>query len=66
VSLLQIDRPGRGISTRSSRTWVDWKSSRKKFSLEWERAKHASRDAWTRVKNAAERAMPGDADRDGR
>lgn len=28
----------------------------------WEKAKHATRDAWNRV----ERAVPGDADRDGR
>lgn len=30
--------------------------------LAWEKAKHATRDAWDRV----ERALPGDADRDGR
>jgi hypothetical protein len=30
--------------------------------LGWENAKHASRAAWNRV----ERAIPGDADRDGR
>lgn len=30
--------------------------------LGWEKAKHATRDAWDRV----ERAMPGDADHDGR
>jgi hypothetical protein len=40
----------------------DWGTSRGKSSLEWERAKHASRDAWHRV----ERAIPGDADGDGR
>jgi hypothetical protein len=31
-------------------------------SLAWEKAKHATRDAWDRV----ERALPGDADHDGR
>jgi hypothetical protein len=30
--------------------------------LGWEKAKHATRDAWDRV----ERALPGDADRDGK
>lgn len=44
----------------------DWGTARGKSSLEWERAKHASRDAWHRVSNAAERAIPGDSDRDGR
>ena len=39
-----------------------WDSARGASSLEWERAKHASRDAWHRL----ERAMPGDADGDGR
>lgn len=44
----------------------DWGTARGKSSLEWENAKHASRDAWQRVSNAAERAIPGDSDRDGR
>lgn len=44
----------------------DWGTARGRSSLEWENAKHASRDAWHRVSNAAERAIPGDSDRDGR
>ncbi|MBE7367537.1 hypothetical protein [Ramlibacter pallidus] len=44
----------------------DWGTARGKSSLEWERAKHASRDAWHRVSNTVERAVPGDSDRDGR
>jgi hypothetical protein len=40
----------------------DWATARGKSSLEWEHAKHATRDAWHRV----ERALPGDADGDGR
>ena len=40
----------------------DWNNARGSSSLEWERAKHASRDAWHKV----ERAIPGDADKDGR
>lgn len=44
----------------------DWRTARGNSSLEWEHARHASRDAWSRVKDTAERAMPGDSDRDGR
>ncbi len=40
----------------------DWESKRGNSSLGWDKAKHATRDAWHRV----ERAIPGDADRDGR
>jgi hypothetical protein len=40
----------------------DWESRRGTSGLSWDRAKLATRDAWHRV----ERAMPGDADRDGR
>jgi hypothetical protein len=40
----------------------DWDRNRGASSLTWDRAKHATRDAWHHV----ERAMPGDADRDGR
>lgn len=39
-----------------------WETNRGKSRLDWERAKSASRAAWDRV----ERAMPGDADRDGK
>lgn len=44
----------------------DWGTARGTSSLEWDNAKHAARDAWHRVSNAAERAIPGDSDRDGR
>lgn len=44
----------------------DWSSARGKSSLEWENAKHASRDAWHRLSDSVERAVPGDSDRDGR
>jgi hypothetical protein len=44
----------------------DWATARGTSSLEWERAKHASRDAWQRVSNGVERAVPGDSDHDGR
>jgi hypothetical protein len=43
----------------------DWSRARGKSSLEWENARHATRDAWHRVSNKVERAVPGDSDRDG-
>ncbi|GAB3309686.1 hypothetical protein [Luteimonas notoginsengisoli] len=39
-----------------------WESSKGESRMAWDDAKHAVRDAWHNV----ERAMPGDADRDGR
>ena len=39
-----------------------WDRSKGQSRLTWDRAKHASRDAWDRI----ERALPGDADRDGK
>ena len=57
------DRDFDDIETDMSR---DWTTARGTSSLDWDRAKPASRDAWQRVKDTAERAMPGDADRDGR
>jgi len=44
----------------------DWGTARGRSSLEWERAKHATRDAWQRLSDTVERAIPGDSDRDGR
>lgn len=44
----------------------DWDTKRGSSSLDWGRAKHATRDAWQRVSDAAERATPGDSDRDGK
>jgi len=43
-----------------------WNSKRGSSSLEWGRAKHATRDAWQRVSDTVERAIPGDSDRDGK
>jgi hypothetical protein len=40
----------------------DWETRRGDSRLGWDRARHAVRDAWHRV----ERALPGDADGDGR
>ncbi len=40
----------------------DYEANRGKSDMKWEKAKHATRDAWDRV----ERALPGDIDKDGR
>jgi hypothetical protein len=40
----------------------DYETNRGKSNLTWDKAKHATRDAWDRV----ERAVPGDIDKDGR
>ena len=44
----------------------DWGSRRGDSRLSWHEAKHATRDAFDRARDSIERAMPGDADRDGR
>ena len=43
-----------------------WSGARGSSSLEWEHARPAARDAWERLSNATERAIPGDSDKDGR
>ncbi|NUZ05811.1 hypothetical protein HQN59_08545 [Schlegelella sp. ID0723] len=58
--------PDRSFDDVESDLGRDWDSNRGSSSLGWERAKHASRDAWTRVSNTVERAIPGDSDGDGR
>jgi uncharacterized protein YcfJ len=54
--------PGRKYDEVESDLQRDYEKSRGKTGVEWEKAKHATRDAWHRV----ERALPGDADGDGR
>ncbi|MGZ5186120.1 MAG: hypothetical protein ACXWCO_13540 [Caldimonas sp.] len=44
----------------------EWSKARGKSNLEWERAKHATRDAWNRLSDTVERAVPGDSDHDGK
>ena len=55
----------------SDRTWDsslendlsrDWEKTKGASRLTWERAKDATKDAW----HSVERAIPGDADKDGR
>jgi hypothetical protein len=58
--------PGRSFDDAEPELNRDWSRARGSSSLEWEHAKPAARDAWDRVKNATERAIPGDSDKDGR
>lgn len=58
--------PDRSFDDVESDLSRDWSTARGRSSLEWDRAKHAARDAWHRVSNGVERAIPGDSDRDGR
>ena len=44
----------------------NWSNARGSSKLEWEHAKPASRDAWHRLSDTIERAVPGDSDRDGK
>jgi len=44
----------------------DWGTTRGTSSLDWNDAKHATRDAWQRLSDTVERAVPGDSDRDGK
>lgn len=44
----------------------NWEDRRGDSALDWDRAKPAARDAWQRLSDTVERAMPGDADRDGK
>lgn len=58
--------PGRTFDELEPELGRDWKSRRGDSSLEWDRAKHATHDAWQRVSDSVERATPGDSDRDGK
>ena len=54
--------PGKKYEQVEADLQRDYEKSKGKSRLSWEKAKHATRDAWHRV----ERALPGDADGDGR
>lgn len=58
--------PGRNFDDVESDLSRDWSSSRGKSSLDWNGAKNATRDAWHRVSDTVERAVPGDSDHDGK
>jgi hypothetical protein len=57
---------GRRFDDVESDLGRDWQSARGNSRLEWEHAKHATRDAWHRLSDTVERATPGDSDRDGK
>ena len=44
----------------------DWERHKGRSRLKWNDAKPAARDAWQRVSDSVERAVPGDSDRDGK
>ena len=44
----------------------NWNSARGTSSLTWEGAKQAVSDAWHRLSDKIERALPGDSDGDGK
>jgi hypothetical protein len=58
--------PNRSFDELEPELGRDWQTSRSGSPLQWEQAKHATRDAWHRVSDAVERATPGDSDRDGK
>lgn len=58
--------PGRSFHEVEPDLARDWRNKRGNSSLDWDRAQHATRDAWQRVSDAAERAIPGDSDHDGK
>jgi hypothetical protein len=58
--------PNRTFDDVETELGRDWNSKRGSSSLEWNRAKQATRDAWQRVSDGVERAIPGDSDRDGK
>jgi outer membrane lipoprotein SlyB len=53
---------GSSFENHEERMRSDWERTKGASRLQWEEAKHATRSAWHRV----ERALPGDADGDGR
>ena len=58
--------PGQSFDEAETELGNEWDRFKGTSSLTWGQAKHAARDAWQRVKDFTERAMPGDADRDGK
>jgi len=61
-----VRSPGRRFEDAEAELGRDWNKARGQSTLEWEHARAASSDAWHRVSNSVERAVPGDSDRDGR
>ena len=57
---------GRTFEQAEAELSRDWERDKGSSRLKWNEAKHAVRDAWQRVSDSVERAVPGDSDRDGR
>ena len=58
--------PGRDYHDIERDLEAEWPAVRGESRLDWPRARPATLDAWQRVRDQAERIVPGDADRDGR
>ena len=58
--------PGRKFDDVESDLSRDWNNVKGSSSLTWDRAKNATRDAFHRVSDTVERAVPGDSDHDGK
>lgn len=58
--------PGRPIDELDLDLSRGWDNAKGGSSLDWDKARHATRDAWQRVSDRVERAVPGDSDRDGK
>ncbi len=56
---------GRTFEQAEPELMRDWNRAKGTSGLTWDNAKHASSDAWQRLSNLVERAVPGDSDRDG-
>ena len=58
--------PGRRYDEVAGDLARSWETARGTSPPESDRARHATRDAWQRLSDRVERAVPGDADRDGK
>jgi hypothetical protein len=58
--------PGRSFEDAEPQLARDWATARGASGLDWDHAKKATRDAWRRLSDGIERAVPGDTDRDGK
>jgi hypothetical protein len=58
--------PGRRWEDVDAELAEGWRAACGDSRLDWDRARPASRDAWDRLSDKVERAVPGDSDRDGR
>ena len=59
-------QPGRSFDEVEPELAREWPTARGASRLPWDDAKNATRDAWERVGDSVERAIPGDSDGDGR